>query len=143
MRCTRPQHSTAIRRATLFAAFAFFLSLLLAACGGAATQMPANVAATATGGSASAARPTTGATAPAAAGSPTAVGSAITGATTAASSPSAAGDPRGAGPTKRGGGGTLHLLWWQAPTILNLHLAQGTKDADASRLIEEPLASTS
>src|SRR6266508_1127168 len=26
-------------------------------------------------------------------------------------------------PTKRGGGGKLRLLWWQAPTILNSHLA--------------------
>jgi len=41
---------------------------------------------------------------------------------------------------KRGDGGTLRLLWWQAPTILNLHLAQGTKDFDASRLVVEPLA---
>jgi peptide/nickel transport system substrate-binding protein len=32
------------------------------------------------------------------------------------------------------------LLWWQAPTILNTHKAQGTKDQDASRLIMEPLA---
>src|SRR5882724_2960480 len=28
-------------------------------------------------------------------------------------------------PTKRGGGGKLRLLWWQAPTILNTHLASG------------------
>jgi peptide/nickel transport system substrate-binding protein len=40
----------------------------------------------------------------------------------------------------RGQGGTLRLLWWQAPTILNFHLGQGTKDSDASRLILEPLA---
>jgi|HigsolmetaAR202D_1030399.scaffolds.fasta_scaffold00020_56 ABC-type dipeptide transport system, periplasmic component len=40
----------------------------------------------------------------------------------------------------RGQGGTLNLLWWQAPTILNFHLGQGTKDSDASRLILEPLA---
>jgi peptide/nickel transport system substrate-binding protein len=33
------------------------------------------------------------------------------------------------------------LLWWQAPTILNPHLAQGTKDYDASRLVYLPLAS--
>ena len=45
--------------------------------------------------------------------------------------------------TKRGQGGTLRLLWWQAPTILNLHLAQGTKDFDAARLIVEPLATFS
>jgi len=36
---------------------------------------------------------------------------------------------------------TLRLLWWQAPTILNPHLATGNKDIDASRLVYEPLAS--
>ena len=29
-------------------------------------------------------------------------------------------------PTKRGGGGTLKLLWWQAPTLINPHFATGT-----------------
>jgi len=43
-------------------------------------------------------------------------------------------------PTKRGGGGTLKLLWWQAPTLLNPHFAVGTKDQDGSRLFYEPLA---
>jgi peptide/nickel transport system substrate-binding protein len=43
-------------------------------------------------------------------------------------------------PTKRGGGGKLRLLWWQAPTILNAHLASGGKDLDASRVVYEPLA---
>ncbi len=43
-------------------------------------------------------------------------------------------------PTRRGGGGKLRLLWWQAPTILNPHLASGTKDFDASRVVYEPLA---
>jgi peptide/nickel transport system substrate-binding protein len=43
-------------------------------------------------------------------------------------------------PTKRGGGGTLRVLWWQAPTILNAHLGTGTKDNDASRVVYEPLA---
>jgi peptide/nickel transport system substrate-binding protein len=43
-------------------------------------------------------------------------------------------------PTKRGGGGRLRLLWWQAPTILNGHLAAGTKDYDAARVVYEPLA---
>ena len=42
----------------------------------------------------------------------------------------------------RGAGGTLKILYWQAPTILNTHLAQGTKDQDASRLILEPLAAS-
>src|SRR5215831_9360077 len=44
-------------------------------------------------------------------------------------------------PTKRGGGGTLKLLWWQGPTLLNPHFATGTKDQDGSRLFYEPLAS--
>src|SRR5712692_9831189 len=41
----------------------------------------------------------------------------------------------------RGVGGDLKILYWQAPTILNPHLATGTKDSDASRLVLEPLAS--
>ncbi|HTE87182.1 MAG TPA: ABC transporter substrate-binding protein, partial [Dehalococcoidia bacterium] len=43
-------------------------------------------------------------------------------------------------PAKRGGGGTLKLLWWQGPSILNAHLSTGTKDSDGSRLFTEPLA---
>ena len=43
-------------------------------------------------------------------------------------------------PTKRGGGGSLKLLWWQGPTLLNPHFAVGTKDQDAARLFYEPLA---
>lgn len=38
-------------------------------------------------------------------------------------------------------GDTLRLLYWQAPTILNPHLARGTKDFEASRIVYEPLAS--
>jgi len=44
-------------------------------------------------------------------------------------------------PSRRGGGGDLKLLWWQAPTILNPHLAVGVKDGDGSRLFYEPLVS--
>jgi peptide/nickel transport system substrate-binding protein len=44
-------------------------------------------------------------------------------------------------PRKRGGGGKLRLLWWQAPTLLNAHLASGTKDVDAARVVYEPLIS--
>jgi peptide/nickel transport system substrate-binding protein len=43
-------------------------------------------------------------------------------------------------PTKRGGGGQLKTLWWQAPTLLNPHFAVGTKDQDGSRVFYEPLA---
>jgi peptide/nickel transport system substrate-binding protein len=43
-------------------------------------------------------------------------------------------------PTKRGGGGPLRMLWWQAPTLLNPHFAVGQKDSEASRIFYEPLA---
>ncbi|MCE2658442.1 MAG: peptide ABC transporter substrate-binding protein [Rubrivivax sp.] len=42
--------------------------------------------------------------------------------------------------TRRGGGGTLKLMYWQAPVHLNPHYAGGTKDQDASRIFYEPLA---
>src|SRR5262249_6942961 len=41
--------------------------------------------------------------------------------------------PAGA-PARRGGGGALRLLYWQAPTILNPHLTVGVKDVAASRI---------
>ncbi|MBM3134130.1 MAG: peptide ABC transporter substrate-binding protein [Chloroflexi bacterium] len=43
-------------------------------------------------------------------------------------------------PVTKGTCGTLRLLWWQAPTILNPHLATGSKDFDAARPVYEPLA---
>src|SRR6185436_10385421 len=52
--------------------------------------------------------------------------------------PAAAAKPATGG---RGAGGQLKILYWQAPTILNTHLSQGTKDYDAGRLVLEPLAS--
>jgi peptide/nickel transport system substrate-binding protein len=54
--------------------------------------------------------------------------------------PAAAEAPAEAVEMGRGVGGTLRILYWQAPTILNTHLSTGTKDYDASRLILEPLA---
>ena len=59
-------------------------------------------------------------------------------------SPSASGGAGASASTsaaKRGAGGDLKILYWQAPTILNAHQATGTKDADASRLVLEPMAS--
>lgn len=44
-------------------------------------------------------------------------------------------------PSKRGGGGSVKILLWQAPTLLNPHFAVGTKDQIASRVFYEPLAS--
>jgi peptide/nickel transport system substrate-binding protein len=112
---------------------------LLAACGPAAAPSPtAAPAAQAT--TAPAAKPTTApaaaaTTAPAAAKPTTAPAApAPTVAATTAAKPAA-----GAG---RGAGGQLKILYWQAPTTLNVHLAQGTKDQDASRLILEPLAAS-
>jgi peptide/nickel transport system substrate-binding protein len=44
-------------------------------------------------------------------------------------------------PSRRGGGGPVKILLWQAPTLLNPHFAVGTKDQIASRIFYEPLAS--
>src|SRR6266852_6211564 len=63
------------------------------------------------------------------------------GTTTPSASPTGSAKPTGAAAAfKRGDGGELKILYWQAPTILNPHQATGTKDNDASRLMIEPLA---
>jgi peptide/nickel transport system substrate-binding protein len=54
--------------------------------------------------------------------------------------PAAAQEPAWS-PVRRGGGGPLRALWWQAATILNPHLTSGLKDVDGSRLCYESLAS--
>lgn len=71
----------------------------------------------------------------------------------ACGAPAAAPLPAEAGPSQavteaptlaapaRGQGGTLTLLYFQAPTIVNPHLSPGTKDLSASRITYEPLAS--
>jgi peptide/nickel transport system substrate-binding protein len=43
-------------------------------------------------------------------------------------------------PTRRGGGGALKVLYWQASTLLNPHFAVGTTNQDSSRVFYEPLA---
>ncbi len=73
---------------------------------------------------------------------------AATTAPTAPAAPKPTEAPKPAAPTaapataggKRGGGGTLNLLWWQAPTNLNSHLSLATKDVGAARVFSEPLA---
>ncbi|HEV2009887.1 MAG TPA: peptide ABC transporter substrate-binding protein [Candidatus Limnocylindria bacterium] len=60
---------------------------------------------------------------------------------TPSTSPSGSAAASGGAAFKRGDGGELKILYWQAPTILNPHQATGTKDSDASRLVVEPLAS--
>jgi peptide/nickel transport system substrate-binding protein len=59
----------------------------------------------------------------------------------AAAGTAAAAAPATFTPTRRGGGGPLKVLMWQAPTLLNPRLAVGTKDWDAARIFYEPLAS--
>src|SRR6266436_2655189 len=63
----------------------------------------------------------------------------------APAAPAAAQDTPGASPaltpTRRGGGGKLRLLWYDAPMILNPHFASGAKDQEASRIVYEPLFS--
>jgi peptide/nickel transport system substrate-binding protein len=132
-----------------FTAALFLLPMLLAACGGStATDTPKAQATTApTTAAASSAAPTTAAaTKPAAtAGAAATTGAAPTTAAASTTAGTAAPAASGAGfgvplTTKRGEGGALHLLWWQAPVILNVHLSNGTKDTDASSLVTEPLA---
>ena len=43
-------------------------------------------------------------------------------------------------PTRRGGGGALKILYWQAATLLNPHFASGTTNQEGSRVYYEPLA---
>jgi len=99
------------------------IAALLAACGG-TTATPTNA--------------TTSSTTTTSTGASTTTTTGAATATTGAASPVAAATTATSG-GKRGGGGQLKLLWWQAPTILNGHLAQGTKDFDASRVVLEPL----
>src|SRR5262249_19087249 len=110
--------------------------LVAAACGPAAAPAPT---------SPPAAKPTTppaaqATTAPAAAGAPAAQPTTAPAAPAPTIAPTlgSAAKPAASG---RGAGGMLKILYWQAPTILNTHLSQGTKDYDAGRLILEPLAS--
>ncbi|MHB8648553.1 MAG: ABC transporter substrate-binding protein, partial [Thermomicrobiales bacterium] len=130
-------------------ALLFLLPMALAACGGsAATNTPQAQATAATTSAASNSAAAT-ATTPAAATAATTAGSTAAPASTTAASSATTGTaaPQTGGAlfgtpltTKRGEGGTLHLLWWQAPTILNIHTANGTKDTDASSIVTEPLA---
>ncbi|MBV9544562.1 MAG: peptide ABC transporter substrate-binding protein, partial [Chloroflexi bacterium] len=98
---------------------------LVAACGPASTP----AAPTSPPAAAPTAPPAAAPTTPPAA--TTAPAAAPTTAPTAAAKPAAGG--------ARGAGGTLRILMWQAPTILNPHLSQGTKDFIAARFVSEPL----
>jgi peptide/nickel transport system substrate-binding protein len=118
------------------------LGTLLAACGGpTATTVAPTVAAAATTAAPTVAAGATAvaSTAPGVAATAVAVATNPAGAATAVATAvqGAAGSAAPAG--KRGGGGIAKILWWQGPTVLNAHLASGTKDFDASRVVYEPL----
>ncbi|HEX5503345.1 MAG TPA: peptide ABC transporter substrate-binding protein [Thermomicrobiales bacterium] len=155
-----------IKRAVALGCSASSIAAALAACGGGtATPMPTNApvtppaAASPAGGGVSPVASPTRAAGPSPAAAATAAPTSAPAASPVAASPVASpatgaagliGSPSkgpfgaagglGPGPVRRGGGGTLKILYWQAPTILNPHLAQGTKDFDASRPVYEPLA---
>jgi peptide/nickel transport system substrate-binding protein len=116
---------TLISRITIGLAGGAIASLISACSQGttapAATAKPAAAVPTAA--------PAAGATSAPAAGATTAPAAATT-------APAAAGGARGAG-------GTLRILMWQGPTILNPHLTQGTKDFIAARFCCEPLMTVS
>ena len=40
---------------------------------------------------------------------------------------------------ERGGDGDVKIIYWQAPSILNPYLSNGTKDIEAASLVIEPL----
>jgi peptide/nickel transport system substrate-binding protein len=121
---------TFIRRAAALGLSATAIAGALAACGTSttptvATGGAASTAPTAAASAAPSTAPSSGATA-AATRTTTAAGGGVASVTS--------GDP-----TKRGGGGTLKILQWQAPTILNVHFSSGTKDDLVCRIVYEPL----
>ncbi|HEX5505345.1 MAG TPA: peptide ABC transporter substrate-binding protein [Thermomicrobiales bacterium] len=135
-----------IRRAAALGLSASAIAAALAACGASPTPTSAPAATSA---------PTAGATTAAATAAPTAVATAAAAASpttanagaaspaaapSATPAPTATAAPAAAGPTKRGGGGTLKLLQWQAMTTLNPHFSSGTKDDIVCRIVYEPLA---
>ncbi len=149
----RPQQMGVVAR---FSLMLFLLPLALAACGDEAAAPTATTGAPAATTAATRPAATAGATAAATTAPMTAAGTAAPAATTGApaattgaaaagtSAPAAANAGFGTPlTTKRGEGGTLRLLWWQAPTILNMHTNNGTKDQDASSVVTEPLARVS
>ena len=109
------------------------MTMVLAACGGtppaqAPTTAPAAAATTAPA-------PTTAAAATTAPAAATTAPAATAAATTAPAATAAPTEPPAAA-----AGGRLKILYWQSVTILNPHLASGTKDFDGASVILEPLA---
>ncbi len=131
------------RRGLLAGGLAIGAGALVAACAApapTATPVPAKPAAPAAPPVAPAAPAPTATTAPAAAPAPTKPAEAPKPAAAAPAPTKPAEAPKpAAAATGRGSAGTLKVLYWQGPTILNHALAVGTKDIHASRLVTEPL----
>ena len=128
-----------LKRGAALGLSAPLIASLLAACGGSVNKATATTASGATGGS----TPTTGAAASTSttggtSATPTTSGTSSS-PTTAPASPSASGGSgSGTGSTPghgRGKADLLRILYWQAPTILNVHFSQGTKYSAASSLV--------
>jgi peptide/nickel transport system substrate-binding protein len=117
--------STKLLRSFAIALFAALLIPLIAACGGAPAAQPTAVPA----------QPTSAPAATSAPAQPTAAPAEPTKAPEATAAPA---QPTAAPQAK---GGILKILYWQAPTILNPHQAQGTKDSDAATVVLESLGS--
>jgi peptide/nickel transport system substrate-binding protein len=132
-----------IRRAAALGISASGIAAALAACGGATATATTTQSTTSTAASTSAAggvATTSAASSTSKASSTSAASSAATTASASSTSAASAGSTStSAGPTKRGGGGTLKLLQWQAMTILNPHLSSGTKDDLACAPVYEGL----
>ena len=111
---------------------------LLAACGGGedATSTPAAQATTGTTATQAPAEssPTEAAAGATAEASPTEAAGAEASPTTSTSTGATESPGHG-----RGVAELLRILYWQAPTILNPHFSQGTKDSAAASLVLEPL----
>ncbi len=134
-----------IRRGVALGLTTSALGAVLAACGSttptATTAPPSAAPASAAPASAAAsAAPASAAASTGAAASASAVATPTRPSGSSAAPSAAASTAASAAPTKRGGGGIVKLLWWQGPVIINPHLAVGTKDFDASRVVYEPLA---
>ncbi len=128
-----------LKRATALGLTAPVLAGLLAACGGDEDDETPEAAATSTVGTSAEPTETTGTSSDA---TPEATEPGEASPTAAATQPAAAestattADDSG----ERGGGGTLRILWWQAPIVLNGHLSVAGKDIGAIHICMEPLA---
>ncbi len=125
----RTEKQSRLRSLALPLLFALVVPILAACGGGTPAAAPTTAPAAEATEAPAAAEPTA---APAATEAPAA------GEATEAPAPTTAPAAEEPAPAQRGG--KLNILYWQAVTILNPHLASGTKDFEAASVILEPLA---